>query len=112
MAAARRICCTAFGTLLSAPEPENFWDDSDYVYGRFGAEHVASFAVELEGELVGSCGLGDTLLLWARTSRLAGFAVRHWRPASEAGEGCCFVKFGAARSGPTADDHFAGLLDA
>jgi hypothetical protein len=44
LAAARRICCTAFGTFLGAPEPENFWADRDYVYGRFGAEHVASVA--------------------------------------------------------------------
>ena len=51
---ARRICCTAFGTFLGAPDPENFWADRDYVYGRFGAEHVASFAAELDGELVGS----------------------------------------------------------
>ena len=29
--------------------------------------------------------LGDTLLLWEGTSRLAGFAVCHWRQASEAG---------------------------
>jgi len=54
LAAARRICCTAFGTFLGAPEPENFWADRDYIYGRFGAEHVASFAAELDGELVGS----------------------------------------------------------
>jgi GNAT superfamily N-acetyltransferase len=54
LAVARHICCTAFGTFLGAPEPENFWADRDYVYGRFGAEHVASFAAELDGELVGS----------------------------------------------------------
>ncbi len=238
--AARRICCTAFGTFLGAPDPENFWADRDYVYGRFGAEHVASFAAELDGEPVGSnfatrwgnvgffgpitmrpdrqgqgvgkalveavtgqfedwgvshaglftfphsplhialygkfgfrarfltalmatptrsggdrgrwsryselsasersaaeaasCdvteplypgldlaaeirtvsarGLGDTLLLWDSASRLAGFAVCHWGPASEAGEGCCFVKFGAVRPGSGAEERFAALLDA
>ncbi|MGH7031571.1 MAG: GNAT family N-acetyltransferase, partial [Stellaceae bacterium] len=52
--AARRICRTAFGTFLGAPDPENFWADRDYVHGRFGAEHVTSFAAELDGELVGS----------------------------------------------------------
>jgi len=51
---ARRICCTAFGTFLGAPDPENFWADRDYVHGRFGAEHVASFAGDLDGALVGS----------------------------------------------------------
>jgi GNAT superfamily N-acetyltransferase len=236
---ARRICCTAFGTFLGAPDPENFWADRDYVHGRFGAEHVASFAGDLDGALVGSnfatrwgsvgffgpitmrpqrqglgigkalveavsnqfeewgvshaglCtfpqsplhialygkfgfrarfltpimaaparpggdagswsryselsasdrgaaeaasrevteplyeglelgaeirtvaarGLGDTLLLWESASRLAGFAVCHWGPASEAGEGCCFVKFGAVRPGPGAGERFAALLD-
>jgi GNAT superfamily N-acetyltransferase len=236
---ARRICGTAFGTFLGAPDPENFWADRDYVYGRFGAEHVASFAAELDGELVGSnfatrwgsvgffgpitmrperqgrgigkalveavsnqfddwgvshaglctfpqsplhialygkfgfrarflnpimaasaraagdagswsryrelpagdrhaievaCreltdmlydgldlggeirtvaarGLGDTLLLWEGASRLAGFAVCHWGPASEAGEGCCFVKFGAVRPGAGDAARFAALLD-
>ena len=236
---ARRICCTAFGTFLGAPDPENFWGDRDYVYGRFGAEHVASFAAELDGELVGSnfatrwgsvgffgpitmrperqglgigkalveavsnqfedwgvshaglctfpqsplhvalygkfgfrarfltaimavparpagdagawsrygglpqgdrgaveaaCreltvtlydgldlsaeirtvaarGLGDTLLLWEGASRLAGFAVCHWGPASEAGQGCCFVKFGAVRPGAGDAARFAALLE-
>jgi GNAT superfamily N-acetyltransferase len=236
---ARRIFRTAFGTFLGAPDPETFWEDRDYVHGRFGAEHVASFAAELDGELVGSnfatrwgsvgffgpitmrpdrqgrgtgkamveavsnqfeewgvshgglctfpqsslhialynkfgfrarfltpimatpalrggdagswsrygelsegdrraveaaCreltdmlydgldlgaeirtvaarGLGDTLLLWEGGSRLAGFAVCHWGPASEAGEGCCFVKFGAVRPGAGDAVRFAALLD-
>jgi predicted N-acetyltransferase YhbS len=238
--AARQICCNAFGTFLGAPDPENFWADRDYVHGRFGAEHIASFAAEVDGEVVGSnfatrwgsvgffgpvsvrpdlwnrgfaqplvraasdafeawgishaglftfphsakhlhlygkfrfyprfltaimiapakpaadpgrwsryselsegdrgtavslCravsdalypgldlgaeirtvaarGLGDTLLLWDGTSHLAGFAVCHWGPASEAGEGCCFVKFGAVRPGREAAETFAALLDA
>ncbi|MBV8121795.1 MAG: GNAT family N-acetyltransferase [Alphaproteobacteria bacterium] len=238
--AARRICHSAFGTRFGAPDPENFWSDRDYVYGRFGAAHVASFTAELDGEVVGSnfatkwgsvgffgpltvrpdlwdrgiaqplvravcdafdgwgvshaglstfpdspkhihlygkfgfyprfltalmaapanpgdiqerlsryselptgdrgpadtaCreiadalypgldltaeigtlaarGFGDTLLLWETGNRLAGFAVCHWGPASEAGDGCCFVKFGGIRPGPDAPDHFAALLDA
>jgi GNAT superfamily N-acetyltransferase len=237
---ASRIFCTAFGTFLGAPDPENFWTDRDYVYGRFGAENVASFTAELDGKVVGSnfatrwgsvgffgplttrpdlwdrgiaqplvravCDtfddwgishaglctfpqsakhvhlyrkfgfyprfltaimaaparaadsatrrsryselsptdrraaeaacrevtealyegldlgaeirtvaahrLGDTLLLRDGAGRLAGFAVCHWGPASEAGEGCCFVKFGAVRPGPQGGEHFAALLDA
>jgi GNAT superfamily N-acetyltransferase len=237
--AAQRIFRLAFGTFLGVPDPSTFWADRDYVYGRFGAEHVASFAAELDGELVGSnfvtqwgsvgffgpltlrpdrqgagigkalveavsaqlddwgvrhaglftfaqsplhlalyqkCGfharfltaimlapaqpggtdirwsryselagtdrraaelacreltetlyegldlgaeirtatarsLGDTLLLWDGAGHLAGFALCHWGPASEAGEGCCFVKFAAMRPGPAAGDHFARLLD-
>jgi hypothetical protein len=53
-AEANRICHTAFGTFLGAPEPEKFWADLDYVHGRFGAEHVRSFTVERGGEVVGS----------------------------------------------------------
>ena len=237
---AERVFRVAFGTFLGAPDPENFWTDRDYVYGRFGADHIASFAAELDGQLVGSnfvtkwgsvgffgpitmrpekqglgigkalveavstqfdkwgtrhaglvtfpqsplhlalygkfgfyprfltaimmapaqaggnasvwsrysalpetereaavksCrelteaiydgldlgaeiravaarNLGDTLLLRDQTSRLAGFAICHWGPASEAGEGCCFVKFGAVRPGPGAEQRFASLLDA
>jgi predicted N-acetyltransferase YhbS len=237
--AGKRIFHTAFGTFLGAPDPENFWTDRDYVYARFGAEHVASFVAEVDGEVVGSNfatrwgsvgffgpltirpdlwnsglgqrlvgaardafaawgirhsglftfadsakhvwtygkfgfhprfltaimvaparagsgagwsrygdlperqraaaesatrevaeelypgldlggeirtvaarGLGDTVLTWDGKSRLAGFAICHWGPDSEAGQGCCFVKFGAARTGPSAEERFSTLLDA
>jgi predicted N-acetyltransferase YhbS len=237
---AKRVCHTAFGTFLGAPDPETFWADRDLVFGRHAAEHTASFAATLDGEVVGSnfatrwgsvgffgplsvrpdlqgrdigqrlveavgtsfegwgtrhnglftfahsglhvglysklgyrarfltaimtaparagaeaaswsryskfsdedrraveaaCrdlteeiyegldlsaeirtvaarGLGDTVLLWQGTSGLAGFAVCHWGVASEAGEGCLFVKFGAARSGAGAEVRFATLVDA
>lgn len=56
--------------------------------------------------------LGDTLLLRDCRERIAGFAVCHWGPASEAGEGCCFIKFGAVRPGPEAAAQFAELLAA
>jgi hypothetical protein len=56
--------------------------------------------------------LGDTLLLWEGDNRLAGFAVCHWGPASEAGAGCLYVKFAAVRPGAGADARFAALLDA
>ncbi len=238
--AARQICCNAFGTFLGAPDPENFWADRDYVYGRFGAEHVASFTAELDGEVVGSnfatrwgsvgffgpltvrpdlwnrgiaqpliravsdafdgwgvshaglctfphsakhihlygkfgfyprflsaimaapakasgaqqrwsrysalsdenrvvvetaCrevaesvfpgldlaaeirtatarGLGDTLLLSDGDKQVASFAICHWGPTSEAGEGCCYIKFGAVRPSSRAGENFAALLDA
>jgi GNAT superfamily N-acetyltransferase len=237
---AQRIVRAAFGTFLGAPDLDNFWTDFDYVYGRHGAEHIASFAIDDEdGQLAGSnfatrwgsvgffgplsirpelwnrglaqplvaaasdafqgwglshaglCtfphstkhihlyqkfgfyprylsgimaapakagtlpeysrysalalegrraaeeasyalteslyagldlrgeirtvaarNLGDTLLLWDGASRLAGFAVCHWGPASEAETDCLFIKFGAVRSGAGADTRFAALLDA
>ena len=70
--------------------------------------------MDLSAEIrtVAARGLGDTILLWETASRLAGFAICHWGPASEAGAGCCFVKFGAVRPGPGAEQRFARLLDA
>lgn len=239
---AQRIVRRAFGTFMGVTDPDNFWTDLDYVYGRFDAEHTAAFAAAHEGVLAGvnfatnwgsvaffgplavrpdlwnsgiaqplvaavsdqfehwgthhaglctfphstkhiwlyqkfgfypryltaimaapvsSAGvlsmppearyaalspaerrdaehasravadevydgldlcaeirtvaarsLGDTLLLWEGGGRLAGFAVCHWGPASEAGEGCLFIKFGAVRPGPGAADRFAAMLDA
>jgi GNAT superfamily N-acetyltransferase len=56
---------------------------------------------------VAAQGLGDTVLVEGG-SGLAGFAICHYGPRSEAGEGFCFVKFGAVRTGLD----FARLLDA
>ena len=54
VAEAQRILRVAFGTFFGVPDPESFWSDLDYVKGRFGAEHTASFAAEQAGHLVGS----------------------------------------------------------
>ncbi len=51
---AARIVRLAFGTFFGAPDPETFWRDRDYVYGRQPAAHVASFGAALDGKLVGS----------------------------------------------------------
>jgi GNAT superfamily N-acetyltransferase len=51
---AERIFRVAFGTFLGAPNPETFWADRDYVYGRWRAPHVAAFGATRDGELVGS----------------------------------------------------------
>jgi len=69
--------------------------------------------LDLSGEIrtVAVRALGDTALLWDRDNRLAGFAVCHWGPASEAGQGCCYAKFAAVRPGPGAGEHFGRLLD-
>lgn len=69
--------------------------------------------LDLSAEIrtVAARALGDTLLLRDGASRLAGFAICHWGPASEAGQDCLFVKFGAARSGSGAEARFAALLD-
>jgi predicted N-acetyltransferase YhbS len=56
-------------------------------------------------------GFGDTVLL-EEGDGLAGFAVCHTGPGSEAGSGHCLVKFAAVRPGPGAADRFDRLLTA
>jgi GNAT superfamily N-acetyltransferase len=52
---AQRIMRTAFGTFLGAPDVDAFWTDFDYIYGRHGAPHIRSFAVDdADGGLAGS----------------------------------------------------------
>src|ERR1700693_1173660 len=51
---AERIVRVAFGTFLGVPEPETFWSDRDYVYGRYHSPHVAALGATLDGQLVGS----------------------------------------------------------
>jgi hypothetical protein len=55
-------------------------------------------------------GLGDTVLL-ASGDRLAGFAICHYGPKSEAGARICFIKFGAVGPGPAPEEMFGRLLD-
>lgn len=56
-------------------------------------------------------GLGDTVLVPGDDS-LDAFSICHTGPQSEGGSELCYVKFGAARSGPGAGDRFERLLDA
>ena len=56
-------------------------------------------------------GLGDTVLIEG-VGGLAGFAICHYGPNSEAGADCCFIKFGAARDSAMAERDFGRLLDA
>ncbi len=52
--AAERILRIAFGTFLGAPQPETFWSDRDYVYGRWRAPHVGAIGAKHQDRLVGS----------------------------------------------------------
>jgi predicted N-acetyltransferase YhbS len=67
--------------------------------------------LELEICAVDEQKLGDTLFTW-NGSRLAGMAICHTGPGTEAGTGKCYVKFGAVRGGPTAPTEFPRLLAA
>ncbi len=68
----------------------------------------AGLDVSREIRAVRAQSLGDTLLLGDR-DRLDGLAVCHIGPGSEAGTGCCYLKFAAVRPGAAAD--FDRLLD-
>ena len=67
--------------------------------------------VEREIQAIHTQGLGDTVLLW-EAGVLVGFGVCHAGPGTEAGDGKCCVKFGAAQRGPAAGQRFERLLDA
>jgi hypothetical protein len=58
-----------------------------------------------------SQGVGDTVLV-EDAGGIPAFAVCHYGPRSEAGAGCCFIKFGAVRDGPSAEQNYLRLLDA
>jgi GNAT superfamily N-acetyltransferase len=67
--------------------------------------------VTAEIESVSKQSLGETILLWDPSgSRLAGMAVCHVGPGTEAGSGTCYVKFATVRSGPSAADRLSSLL--
>ena len=51
---AEQVFRTAFGSFLGAPEPDTFYSDRDYVYGRWRAPHVAALGATRDGRLVGS----------------------------------------------------------
>jgi GNAT superfamily N-acetyltransferase len=63
-----------------------------------------------EIESIQAQSLGDTVLV-ARPD-LSGFAACHVGPGSEAGSGCCYIKFGAAAPNGGARANFRRLLEA
>jgi GNAT superfamily N-acetyltransferase len=60
---------------------------------------------------VNALNLGETVLV-SDADNLAGMAVCHCGPGTEAGQDTCYVKFAAAHPGPKAAKHFERLLDA
>jgi len=84
---AERILRVAFGTFLGAPDPETFWSDRDYIYGRRHAPHVASFAAMLDGKLVGS----NFVTNWGSVGFLGPITV-HPDVTRAASDGHCSIK--------------------
>ncbi len=57
LAAAREVVREAFATFMGVAAPGEFWNDRDYVEGRWRAPHTAWFKIELEGELAAVAGV-------------------------------------------------------
>jgi predicted N-acetyltransferase YhbS len=81
----------------------NFREITDAIY--------RGFDVTREVLAVDHQGIGDTLVIWD-DSDVAGFAVCHCGPGSEAGGNACYVKFGAVKPGSRAGRLFTSLLKA
>jgi len=97
---------TRFGELRASDRNEilsSCRELTDAIYEGLDVRH--------EIEAVAAQNLGDTVLLW-EGDRLVGLAVCHMGPGTEAGSGVCYIKFGAVRPGPDAEQHFINLIDA
>lgn len=92
---------------LSAPDQESALGAARELTGSV----YEGLDLTREIESVHRLGLGETVLL-AQGSQLAGLAVCHCGPGTEAGEGICFIKFAAVRPETNAERHFDDLLDA
>lgn len=68
----RELVREAFATFMGAATPGEFWNDRDYVEGRWRAEHTAWFKVEVDGRLAGVAGIAR----WGSHAVVGPVAVR------------------------------------
>jgi GNAT superfamily N-acetyltransferase len=54
---ARDVVREAFATFMGVAAPGEFWNDRDYVEGRWRAPHTAWFKIEVKGELAAVAGV-------------------------------------------------------
>jgi predicted N-acetyltransferase YhbS len=80
----------------------DFWEVTDALY--------RGLDVSREVLAVSSQGIGDTVII-GDDSGVAGFAICHGGPGSEAGSNAAFIKFGAVKPGPDAGRLFTSLLE-
>jgi N-acetylglutamate synthase-like GNAT family acetyltransferase len=78
---------------------------------RVADAQCAGLDLTAEIDATEKLGLGDTLLI-EDDGAVAGFAVCHEGPRTEAGSGACYVKFAAVQPGSGAAQRFERLLDA
>jgi GNAT superfamily N-acetyltransferase len=99
---------TAWTPLAALADPEGALAECSELTG----EIYPGFEVEREIRAAERQKLGDTVLVQGPSGTLDAFAVCHSGPGTEAGGGACYVKVGAARPGPDAEDRFRRLLEA
>jgi predicted N-acetyltransferase YhbS len=78
--------------------------------GELAGSWYEDLDLSLEIRATAQNGFGDTLLM-TEGDRLAGFAVCHCGPDTEAGSGNCYIKFGAVRPGLDAEASFVRLFE-
>ena len=98
-----------WATLGSLPDGEQA--GAIQACGAVADQVLAGLDLSREIDAAARLGLGETVLL-GDTNALDGFAVCHLGSGTEAGEGVCYVKFGAVRAGTGAATRFSRLLDA
>jgi GNAT superfamily N-acetyltransferase len=97
--------CLRFGTLTQAQQEQalrSCRDVSETIYpGLDLSDEIRSTQAQNLGDIILVEGAGG----------ISAFAVCQYGPRSEAGADTCYVKFGAVRSGPSADQDYLRLLD-
>ncbi len=67
--------------------------------------------LQLEIKAVDKMNLGDTVILIDENKEIVGFAVCHCGINTEAGDGKCYVKFGAVKTNLDSQSNFVNLLN-
>jgi len=101
----RAVSWTAFSSLDSSSRSQALQACRELADGLFEGLDLSR-----EIQAIDRLQLGDTLLLWSGDV-LDGFACCHCGPGTEAGNGACYIKFGAIRRAAEADQLFDALLD-
>lgn len=68
--------------------------------------------LELEIKAVEKMSLGETVILFDENKEISGFAICHCGTNTEAGNGRCYVKFGAVKVDSNSQNNFMNLLKA
>lgn len=68
--------------------------------------------LELEIKAVNKMNYGETIILFDEKQEIAGFAICHCGPNTEAGNDKCYIKFGAVKADLNSQGNFGNLLNA